>query len=197
MKILESESRAAKTEFETSKKTFFEKSETDDKYIRALRAELTRAKEEIERLKNAPPETVTRVVYRSPEELGESKRQASMLNFSQDDGDELTKVGKCDQLRREAGVKDFEIGKKDRIIAELMDEKMSLERQLAFAGHRSPEERDVDRLKSLIESLKLEKEELLRATAGGTKTDSYQIIKDLSDQNAKLRMKLLLATSKT
>lgn len=94
VRVLESEGRATKAEFEMSKKTFIEKSETDDKYIRALRAELTKVKEEVERLRNAPPETVTRVIYRQPQELGESQRHNSMMNFSQDDGDELGKVGK-------------------------------------------------------------------------------------------------------
>lgn len=92
VRILESETRANKAEFEMSKKTFIEKSENDDKYIRALRSELTKLKEEVERLRNAPPETVTRVIYKAPEELRESQRHNSMMNFSQDDGDELTKV---------------------------------------------------------------------------------------------------------
>ena len=92
IKILESETRATRTEFEQSKKTFIEKSETDDKYIRALRAELTRAHQEIEKLRNTPAETVTRVIYKTPEELGDNQRHNSLLNFSQDDGDEVAKV---------------------------------------------------------------------------------------------------------
>lgn len=93
IKILESETRATRTEFEQSKKTFIEKSETDDKYIRALRAELNKAQLELEKLRNMPPETVTRVIYKAPEELGGDKnRHNSLLNFSQDDGDEVAKV---------------------------------------------------------------------------------------------------------
>lgn len=49
-------------------------------------------KEEIERLKQAPAETITRVVYKPPEELGKDHLN-SLLNFSGAEGDELTKVG--------------------------------------------------------------------------------------------------------
>ena len=71
--------------------TFMEKSETDDKYIRALRTELSKYKEEVERLRNAPAETVTRVVYKQAEELGDHQHN-SLLNFSNNDVDELSKV---------------------------------------------------------------------------------------------------------
>ena len=92
-------------------------------------------------------------------------------------------------------MKDYELSKKERIISELMEEKMGLEQQLAFVPVKTDDELEVERLRSQVESLKLEKEELLKASGGGTKTDSYQMIKDLSDQNAKLRMKLMMANS--
>lgn len=72
---------------------------------------------------------------------------------------------------------------------------MDLEKQIAFVPVKTDDELEVERLRSQVESLKLEKEELLRCSGGGTKTDSYQMIKDLSDQNAKLRMKLMMANS--
>lgn len=77
-----------------------------------------------------------------------------------------------------------------------MEEKIDLEKQLAFVPVKSDDDLELERLRSQVESLKLEKEELLKASGGGTKTDSYQIIKDLSDQNAKLRMKLMMAGSR-
>ncbi len=168
-----------------------EKSETDDKYIKALRGELSKAKEELERLRNAPAETVTRVVYKQPEELGDYQ-QNSLLNFSHGDVDELTKVLLGQQVRREAAIKDYELGKKDRIIGELMEQKLQLEDQLAATATAEPSQtdRDLQRLRSQFESLKLEKEELLRFTAGGTKGESYHLIKDLSNENARLRLQL-------
>lgn len=77
-----------------------------------------------------------------------------------------------------------------------MQEKMELERQLAFLSKPEETDKDYEMLKSQVESLKLEKEELLRFTAGGTKGESYQLIKDLSNENAKLRMQLLVLKSK-
>jgi len=48
-----------------------------------------------------------------------------------------------------------------------------------------------------IEALKLEKEDLLRMMAGGTRqSDSYEAIKDLSSENARLRMKVSELQSK-
>ena len=150
-------------------------------------------KEELERLRNAPAETVTRVVYKQPEELGDYQ-QNSLLNFSHGDVDELTKVLPAHQTKREAAIKDYELGKKDRIISELMEQKMQLEDQLAAttASEPSQVERELQKLKSQYESLKLEKEELLRFTAGGTKGESYHLIKDLSNENARLRMQLTM-----
>lgn len=93
IKILESETRSTRVEFEQTKKTFIEKSETDDKYIKALRLELQKVYQEMEKLKKMPAETVTRVIYKAPEELGgDQHRHNSLLNFSHDDGDELAKV---------------------------------------------------------------------------------------------------------
>ena len=76
-----------------------------------------------------------------------------------------------------------------------MEEKMDLEKQLAYCS-QPEEDKDYDKLKSQVESLKLEKEELLRFTAGGTKGESYHLIKDLSNENAKLRMQLLVLNTK-
>lgn len=103
IKILESESRSIRTEFDQAKKTLIEKSETDDKYIKALRQELHRAQLELEKLKNMPAETVTRVIYKAPEELGgDQHRHNSLLNFSQDEGDEVAKV---EQYKHSFGVR--------------------------------------------------------------------------------------------
>ena len=75
-----------------------------------------------------------------------------------------------------------------------MEQKLQLEDQLAATAVSDPSqaERDLQKLRSQHESLKLEKEELLRFTAGGTKGESYHLIKDLSNENARLRMQLAL-----
>lgn len=68
---------------------------------------------------------------------------------------------------------------------------MKLEERFANAP-APPDTRDLDRLKSQVESLKLEKEELLKFTAGGTKGgESYTLVKDLSNENVKLRMQIV------
>ena len=90
-------------------------------------------------------------------------------------------------------MKDYELGKKDRIISELIEQKMELEQQLSSysTSDATDKEKEIQKMKSQIESMRLEKEEILKFTAGGTKSESYQLIKDLSNENAKLRMKLI------
>lgn len=68
---------------------------------------------------------------------------------------------------------------------------MKLEERLGSIP-AAPDTKDLDRLKSQVESLKLEKEELLKFTAGGTKGgESYTLVKDLSNENVKLRMQIV------
>jgi len=57
------------------------------------------------------------------------------------------------------------------------------------------EDKEVSKLRSQLDSLRLEKEELLRFTSGGTKGESFQLIKDLSNENAKLRMQIAVLQS--
>lgn len=65
-------------------------------------------------------------------------------------------------------VKEHELIKKERIVNELIQEKHMLQEQLNSKPSTSQEE--LEKYKNMIKSLKLEKEELLKHTAGGTKT---------------------------
>lgn len=94
--------------------------------------------------------------------------------------------------RKEMLIRDTELQKKDRIIKDLIQEKNRIEEevfQLRLTDQKRVEPR---KLMSEIEALKLEKEELLRISAGGSNVgDSYETIKDLSMENSKLRVKVL------
>lgn len=70
-------------------------------------------------------------------------------------------------MKRMIAIRDHELNKKERIINELIEEKMRYEKQLSkkvvvYGG-------DTEKLKSEINSLKLEKESLLKFSAGGTR----------------------------
>lgn len=65
-------------------------------------------------------------------------------------------------------IKDHELGKKERIISELIEEKIKYETM--FNQKEPMENHDSEGLKSEIQALKLEKEALLKFTAGGTVT---------------------------
>lgn len=89
-KVLDSQLRDVKVQFESNKKFFIDKSENDDKYVNALKNEVQRLKKVINIEKNKTPEVVTRVVYKAQELQNE---QPSLLNFStNEDLDEATKV---------------------------------------------------------------------------------------------------------
>jgi hypothetical protein len=183
-KNLEQEIKTVRIESEISKQVHNEKSENDNRYINALKTELTKTKTEISRLRNKNPETLTRVIYRAKEQIEPS----SLLNFSSmglHDGEDGF-------ARKEMLIRDTELQKKDKIIKDLIAEKNRIEEevfQLRLMDQKRVEPR---KLMSEIEALKLEKEELLRISNGGSKIgDGYETIKDLSMENGKLRLKVI------
>ena len=68
-KVLDKELKTLKVGFEHDKQVFIDKSQNDDKYVNALKDEVNRLKDMYEKLKNQPPETITRVVYKVKDEF--------------------------------------------------------------------------------------------------------------------------------
>lgn len=170
--ILEKEIKELKNELERNKAILLEKSDNDDKYIHALKKELDKLKSQ--------GGTQTRIVYR--DRPVESKKN---------EVDELDE----NLTRKELTVLRNELEKKEKIIKELINEKVrnvtnTLNKENAIQENITDQEK-VIKLETMIKILKQENEELSQLKLGvKTTTPDSKIIKDLSLQNAQLRRKL-------
>jgi hypothetical protein len=203
-KTLEDEIQKIRNEYDLNKQLLFEKSENDNRYIHALKIETQKLKKEMESVKinNANNEIFTRVVYRNRDELDSQGQgqERSMLNFSKDlpntSGSNADDAG----VRRELALKDNEISKKDRIIRELVGEKMKIEEELGLVKGAEENKGGTRKLKAEIQATRLEKEDLIRLAGSGSGSgglkNASQTIQDLSSENGKLRLKLLDLQSK-
>jgi hypothetical protein len=200
-KTLEDEIQKIRNDYDLNKQLLFDKSENDNRYIHALKMETQKLKKEMESVKinNANNEIFTRVVYRNHDER-DTQGERSMLNFSKDLGNGNASGSNADDagIRRELALRDNEISKKDKIIRELVGEKMKIEEELGLAKGAEENKGGTRKLKAEIQATRLEKEDLIRLAgsgSGGLKNAS-QTIQDLSSENGKLRLKLLDLQSK-
>ena len=204
-KTLEDEIKSIRNDYDLNKQLLFEKSENDNRYIHALKTETQKLKKEMDSVKshNANNEIFTRVVYRNQNQ-GDSQgngqgQERSMINFSKDltngsNGGNHDEAG----IRRELALRDNEISKKDKIVRELVGEKMKIEEELALVKGAEENKGGTRKLKAEIMATRLEKEDLIRMAGSGVGGvgNASKTIQDLSSENGKLRMKLMDLQSK-
>jgi hypothetical protein len=180
-KLLQDEIRGLKIDYQTNKQVLIEKNDNDTRYIQALKGEVVKLKKEIERMRKNPPGVETRVVYKNRED----SHPTGLLNVS------AGQKGGSQGGQQQLALKDKEIAKKEKMIRDLINEKMRIEEECALVRFENEKDEDKEKLVAQLAELRRDKDELLRISSGGSKfTDSYETIKDLSGENSKLRMKI-------
>jgi hypothetical protein len=180
-KLLQDEIRGLKIDYQTNKQVLIEKNDNDTRYITALKGEVVKMRKEIDRMRKNPPGVETRVVYKNRED----SQPTGLLNLS------AGQKGSVQGGQQELALKDKEIAKKEKMIRDLINEKMRIEEECALVRFENDKDEDMEKLVAQLAELRRDKDELLRISCGGSKfTDSYETIKDLSGENSKLRMKI-------
>ncbi|EAR85296.2 hypothetical protein TTHERM_00470690 (macronuclear) [Tetrahymena thermophila SB210] len=176
--ILEKEIKEIRNEYDNNKKILLDKSDNDNKYISAL-------KQEIDKLRKKEPEVINKVVYQrvytnNTDEENEKKLKAS--------DDEMSR------LRQDMKYMKNELEQKERMISELISEKIKSDKQqvqkVVQSSNLGNDEahQKIQKLEEMVRALKKEREDFYDSKLNDK--ESAKIIKELSLQNAKLRSKI-------
>eukprot|EP01017_Pseudomicrothorax_dubius_P033911 TRINITY_DN4594_c0_g1_i7.p1 TRINITY_DN4594_c0_g1~~TRINITY_DN4594_c0_g1_i7.p1 ORF type:complete len:153 (+),score=42.61 TRINITY_DN4594_c0_g1_i7:66-524(+) len=136
-----------------------------------------RLRGELDKLRNAPSQVQTKVIYQSPTVVPQEKGVAEVK-------EELSRVKQSFRLAQ------LELEKKDQTIQELISEKLKTNLQPERRNNQDQER--ISRLEAELAALKREYDEATKGALGLKKvdSDSMQTIRELSTQNAQLRRKI-------